>query len=366
MLTWLTDQIGPRPLGLARIMIGTAAAIRAIVAWPVLHKLAQPETLKVPHFDWMPAPSVGLAVAVVLVWFISACLFAVGWRTSLAGPLLLFTVVFTIALDSQTYSNHLYLMVLLVLYLTLADAGAGLSIRGRERPVIRWLVLLPMMQLSVVYGFAGLTKLNEEFLSGRVLAGVLNGGLVDFPVSLRTPGFLMPLATAAVFVELFLAVFFWSARFRPTAMILGLSLHVSIVLFMGHPGELLVFALEMFALYPLFLSPGPLVVYWDDECGSCRDWIGRFRRFDLLHSLAPVGKSEAGSPVAPGEIESSIHVLHGSGMTRGFRAITRVLEHLVPWLWVAPILRLPGVRHIGERWYRWQAARRSCPAGRRP
>ena len=48
MLDKLTDQIGSRPLGLARVIIGTAAAIRAAVAWPILTKLTEPRLSRLP------------------------------------------------------------------------------------------------------------------------------------------------------------------------------------------------------------------------------------------------------------------------------------------------------------------------------
>ncbi len=351
MLTWLTSEIGPRPLGLARILIGAAAVIRAVVAVPILTKLTEPETLRVPFFLWFPSPTSALVTGVVAVWFVAAILFMIGWRVSLTGPALLAAIVFALSLDLQVYSNHLYLMAWLVLLLTLADAGAGLSVKRAQRPVIRWPVFLLMMQVSVVYGFAAITKLNTEFLSGRVLAGVLHEGILSFPDVLRTREFLGAVALAAVFVELFLAIFLWSPRFRPTAFILGLGLHATITLFMAPTGELFVFSLEMLALYPLFLTHGQLLVIWDDQCASCQDWIFRFRRIDLLDALVLVGKSQPGHDIEPDDIERSIHLIHGE-TTRGFAAITRILEHLVPTLWIAPILRLPGVRSLGEKWYR--------------
>lgn len=357
---WLTSEINPRPLGLARTIIGAAAIIRAIVAIPILTKLTEPETLNAPFFDWFPDPTPPLVTGILAVWLIAAILFMIGWRVSFTGPALLAAIVFSLSLDIQAYSNHLYLMAWLVLLLTLADAGAALSIKGIQRPVVRWPVLLLMMQVSVVYGFAAITKLNSEFLSGRVLAGVLNGGIVAFPDALRTREFLGAVAIAAVFVELFLAVFLWSPRFRPTAFIFGLGLHATITLFLAHAGELLVFSLEMLALYPLFLAHDQLKVVWDDQCASCGNWIGRFRSWDLLDALVPIGKTKPGHDVEPEEVERSIHVLHAGETTRGFTAITRILERLVPTLWFAPALRLPGLSHLGEWWYRWQAKKRSC------
>ena len=170
----------------------------------------------------------------------------------------------------------------------------------------------------------------------------------------------MALSIGAVIVEMGLAVFLWMPGLRPAAFVAGLGLHASITLLMSGTSELVVFSLELLSLYPLFLMTDGLRVVWDNQCASCSDWIARFRRFDLLDTLTPIGMSEPGQKIDPRDVQRSIHLIHGGETTRGFAAITRIFEHLVPTLWVAPLLRLPGIRSLGERWYRWQARRRSC------
>jgi hypothetical protein len=189
---------------------------------------------------------------------------------------------------------------------------------------------------------------------------------VNFPEALRTPRFLSVVAAVAVFAELFIAVFIWRMRFRPAAFIFGLGLHLAITLLMAETLELLVFSLQMLALYPLFLSREPLLLVWDDGCGSCRDWVRRFDRFDVLRTLQPIPASSPVNPISITDTRRSMHLVHGDETALGFRTVTLTFEHLVPMLWVAPILRLPGVRSLGQGWYQWQARRRSCPAGDRP
>lgn len=348
MLSWLTEEIDSRPLGLARIVFGGAAAIRAVVAWPVLFKLSEPDTLRAPYAAWLPEPTLGIAIAIVLVWFIAAVAFLLGWRVAWSGPLLLAAIVVTLSLDQQTYSNHLYLMAWLVLLMTLADAGASLSIEGAQRRVVRWPVLLIMAQASLVYGFSGITKLNSDFLSGRVLASVINDGVVPFPDSLRTPDMLSILAAAVVITELFLAWFLWTSSFRPAAFVLGLGLHAGITVLMAATDELLVFSMEMLALYPLFLSQDKLLLSWSSKCNYCAELVQRLERFDLLSAIRQRGQMRRSMPTRATD-NPSLELLHAERVTRDFKALTRVLEHLVPWLWVAPILRLPGLRHLGDR-----------------
>lgn len=339
MLNWLTEEFPSRPLGLARSMIGAAAAIRGFIAIPVMIRLVDPDTLLAPHLDWIPEPNVGLVTPLIVVWIVSACAFTVGWHTSVAGVALALSIGLSIALDQQLYSNHLYLMLWLVALLTLAGAGAGLTIRRVDRPVVRWPVFLLMAQLSIVYGFSGLTKLNGDFLSGSILASFLRNGLVEFPEALRTPAFLTVLAAASVVVELFVAIFIWRPRFRPAAFILGLGLHTSITLLMPATGELFVFGLEMVALYPLFLSIGRLDLRTTPDCVACDSFASKVGRFDLLKT---VDLSQAPNL-------SHVHLDH---QYEGYTAVCRSKEQLVPHLWVAPLLRLPGVRQIGGRRFR--------------
>ena len=252
MLSGLVDPVGSRPLGVTRIVIGVAAGIRSLVALPVLLRLAEPGVIQAPVLTWMPAPSREMAFVLVGVWLTSAIMLAVGWRVPASGPVLLACLIFMLVLDLQTYSNHLYLMAWLVLLLIVADAGSGLSLGRRSSPVPYWPIGLIMIQVSVVYGFSAITKLNDEFLTGRVLAGVLRGGVISFPETLRAPRFLGAVAVAAVMVEAFIALALWSRRFRTVAFILGFGLHASITLLMADTLELLVFSLLMMSTYPLF------------------------------------------------------------------------------------------------------------------
>ncbi len=257
MLTWLLKPLEPGPLNRTRIMIGAAAAARSLIALPLLLRLSDPQILKTPVFDWMPTPSRPLAFVLVAIWLGSACLLALGWKVHLSGLTLLSALAFMLALDLQTYANHLYLMAWVVLLLVVSDAGAGSRFDPSQRPVARWPVMLIMMQVSVVYLFSALTKINESFLSGQVLAGVLRDGLIPFPDSLRTPAFLGVVAGGAVVTEVFLAFALWLPRLRLIAFVVGALFHLTVALLMADTLELGVFAMLMLAIYPLFRSTLP-------------------------------------------------------------------------------------------------------------
>jgi hypothetical protein len=361
VLSGLFDSIDPRPLGLARVIIGSAALIKLYVTVPVLVGLTDPALLNTPYANWMPAPTLPGVTVIAIVWGASALLFALGWRVGITGTALFAAIVATLALDQQTYANHVYLMAWLVLLLTLSGAGSGINFRRVDVPVTRWPVLLLMAQLSIVYGFSGLTKLNASFLSGSVLAGTLGRGLVPFPESLRTPTILAVVAAIALFVELFIAIFIWRARFRPAAFLLGLGLHASITLSMAGTVQLLVFALEMLALYPLFLTQERLAVVWDEASERCEKWVRTFRRLDVLRTVDPVAASDSGASPDDGLASEGLALRHQGKVVKGFEALAATLEHLVPTLWFAPLLRIPGVRSLCSAWYRRALASPASP-----
>jgi hypothetical protein len=254
----VTAPVDPRAAGIARIGIGTAALLKAVLVAPVLIRLAHPDTLRLPLVAWLPEPGAPALVALLAVWALTAAAFCMGWRTRAAGCLLVGVMAIVLVLDQQTYSNHLYLLCILVGLLVLADGGAALSFdaaRRGARRIPNWPLTLIRLQVSIVYGYAALAKLNTAFLSGGVLNNHLgHNAIVSVPDVLRTAAFMAPLAFGAIMVEMFLAFALWSDRLRRTAVIVGIAMHATFVLTIAATGELVVFGLVMASCYILFRS----------------------------------------------------------------------------------------------------------------
>ena len=101
---------------------------------------------------------------------------------------------------------------------------------------------------------------------------------------------------------------------------------------MADTGELTVFGLEMLATYPLFLGAEIAALM------ATRQWTERTERYNLIRL------------VSVEEVTTDDLTLTENDATwTGAAAHTRTLERLVPWLWVAAVLRLPVVRQLHER-----------------
>ena len=110
----------------------------------------------------------------------------------------------------------------LVLLIGVALVGAVTADAGER-------LLLWRLQLTALYAFAALAKLNETFLSGSVLASALEGGPVPLP---RLPVLVLVAAgVALVAVEALLAVTPWVLQ--RLGLVLAVGLHGSALLVVG-------------------------------------------------------------------------------------------------------------------------------------
>jgi predicted DCC family thiol-disulfide oxidoreductase YuxK len=364
------SNVNSRVAAVARIGIGIALLMELATTAPVLLALTRPDILRAPYLGSAEPVAGWLAAGILGAWALAAVAFTMGAYTILAAVAITTALVVTLGLDQQLYSNHLYLMMLFVGLLTVARADRALSVdswrRGKRVTSPQWPMLLIRGQVSLVYLFAALAKLNADFLSGTVLNSYLRTeGPLALPSSWRSFELMAGLSLLTIAMELLLAAGLWLPRWRRSTMTLGLGLHAGMILWMTVPYQLLVFAITMFSGYLAFLAPGrgSMTVVWDDSCGFCAGWVRWFGRLDWLLALRFMPLSalpQAGLGVTPDEAATAMHVVSGSSKRTGFRAVTRVLGVLpVSFLW-APLLDLPPIRSVGERAYRAVARRRTC------
>lgn len=251
--------IDPRPLAATRIALSAAALVKALDLALAMPELASPGALRLPY-PWSPLPPIGPGLAWTLpaAAALAAIALALGWHARAAAFTLAVLLGAALALDRQLYGNHLWLLTCLLALLALTDCGAARSLDARRRaapprPVPAWPARLLQTQLTAVYAFAALTKINPDFLSGAVLAAHLRAaGPLAPPDALLTAGPLAALALATVAIEAFLAVALWLPGLRRIAFLLGTGFHLAIVLTMEPFLPLAAFGLASLAVYPLF------------------------------------------------------------------------------------------------------------------
>jgi hypothetical protein len=212
--------------------------------------------------------------------------------------------------DPAGFKHNLFALAVFGTLIAAAPCGDRFSLDARllariwgprpPRPRMVFWLRLVQMQLSIVYLFSTLVKLNEGWGTGHLLGNGMHRSADRFVDA--GFGLLVPLVTfrpmyavaswITVVVEAFLVFGFWFPRTRTWALFLGVCLHTAIDIGVDVGS----YSLTMFAIYTAWLSPAPrqhrlvaprriaLLV-------RALDW---FARFDVVVGDAPVKLRQVG------------------------------------------------------------------------
>lgn len=163
----------------------------------------------------------GIFIALGFYYKISITTFAILW----AG---------TYLMQKTNYNNHYYLLMLLNFLMIIVPAHQYASLDVKRNPALknltcpRWCILLFAVQMSLVYFFAGVAKLNPDWLSANPLDIWMRSKSNYFLIG---PLLAMPLtpwvfAYGGVAFDLFIAQGLWFKTTRKAAFICAVFFHL--------------------------------------------------------------------------------------------------------------------------------------------
>lgn len=164
-------------------------------------------------------------------------------------------------LDKTYYLNHYYLVTLLTFWLLLAPAHRWYSLDTLIFPNIKssqcahWHILIFKVQLSIVYFFAGLAKVNSDWLFRAQPMATWLPGKYSIPVlgqwmHYKATAFLF--SWAGCIYDLSIWVFLWIKKTRGFAYVLVLVFHILTAILFPRIG---MFPLIMVTSTIIFFSP---------------------------------------------------------------------------------------------------------------
>jgi hypothetical protein len=251
----LTARTAAVPVAICRIGLGVAALGRALKTARDLYVLEHdPSAVPARLYSWAPVLDAAPEIVVVGGLGIAASIgLIIGYRARLSALLVAGCIAFVHVVDQNFWGHHVYFIGLMVGLLSLTESDAAWSIKawreGSRAEVTYWPVLLMKIQLSLVYFFTSVAKLNPVFLAGHVLARA-----EWLPAVLREGQPLAVLAAVTVGAEFFLAFALWVPRLRLVGLAVGLALHGLIPFLFGFYAGLIVFTVATFSVYVLFAS----------------------------------------------------------------------------------------------------------------
>ncbi len=131
-------------------------------------------TFRYPGFDWAVPLSQPMTSALLMTLALASVLVVCGlfYRAAMATIFVTFSYINLV--DTTHYLNHFYLASVIAFLMIWLPADRGYTIRLRRSPrelrgVPRWTLLLMRSQVFLVYFFAGLAKINADWLAGEPL-----------------------------------------------------------------------------------------------------------------------------------------------------------------------------------------------------
>ncbi|MCB0164626.1 MAG: HTTM domain-containing protein [Anaerolineae bacterium] len=243
----LRQPVSILPLVVFRVLFGLlmlAGTIRFVAnGWIEAFYLKPEFHFTYYGFAWVkPLPGVGLYLVFGLV-AVAALFIALGfmYRAAIIVFFLLFT--YTELLDKTYYLNHYYfisLLTFLLIFLPLHRSGSldsWLWPALKTGVVPRWTLFAIRLQLALVYVFAGIAKLNGDWLFQAMPLKLWLAAQTDFPII----GFLFDHAWFAYLMswsgaiyDLTIPFFLLWRKTRPTAYLAVIGFHVMTGLVVPH------------------------------------------------------------------------------------------------------------------------------------
>ncbi len=185
-------------------------------------------------FDWVqPLPGIGMYLIFALLGLLSIFIIVGAWYRLSA---FLFFIGFTYAflLEQARYLNHFYLVCLISFLMILMPAHRAGSVDALRRPAIAsqvaptWTLWLLRAQIGLVYFYAGVAKLNEDWFRAEPLRSWL-AVRTDFPVIgalFNDEWMVYLLSYGGLLLDLFVVPFLLWRRTRPIAFGLVVTFHL--------------------------------------------------------------------------------------------------------------------------------------------
>jgi hypothetical protein len=186
-------------------------------------------------FDWVrPWPGYGMYIHVALLG-VFAFAMAAGFLYRISSALFFLAFTYVFLLDKARYLNHFYLIALLGFLMVILPAHRAVSLDAARHPAIRsatvpaWTLWLVRTQLGLVYFYAGVAKLNGDWLHAEPMLHWLQGRS-GYPVLgplLAQDWLAWVMSYGAVLLDLLAAPLLLWRRTRPWTFAIAVFFHIA-------------------------------------------------------------------------------------------------------------------------------------------
>lgn len=290
----LFKEVSPEPLAFFRIVFGllmTFSTIRYIANGWVTEFFIQPEHyFKYPYFHWVQNPGEIGIYFLFGTLLLSSILITIGYKYRFAAITFLLSFLYIELIDITYYLNHYYFVSLIAFIMVFLPAGNCFSIdalqKGETESIPNWTILIIKFQVAVVYVFAGIAKLNYDWLFDAMPLSIwlpanshlpLIGGLMKYQFTAYL------FSWFGAIYDLFIVFFLIYPKTRKVAYFLVIVFHLSTsALF-----NIGVFPYVMIALTTIFFDKS----FQINVVNRLKKWFGYKTNVITTHSYRPSMKT---------------------------------------------------------------------------
>lgn len=201
----LSQPVDPVNLGLFRVCFGLLMILYVLrYRTPEIMQtiyLSSDFHFSYPLFHWLnlPEPTAGLLAVVRGVIGLSGLLIAIGLFHRIASVALIGSFGYLFLLEQTYYNNHYYLVLLFAFLFIIvgADRFAALGSKFRKSDrsnyIPYWNVFVFQILLCLMFFFAGVAKINLDWLTGKVTGIIFKGADLWFIYFVAFMGLLIDL-----------------------------------------------------------------------------------------------------------------------------------------------------------------------------
>ncbi len=303
-LNWMTDPVSIAPLVTLRIGFGTLMLISTIrfvaMGWVEDHFISPQLHFKYFGFEWVE-PLGPIAMYAIHGLMILACIgIILGFLYRYSA--LIFALLFTYCelIDITYYLNHYYFISLASFLMALIPAHRKHSLDVRlgfthaSDTAPRWALATFMLQIGIVYFYAGIAKINYPWLIEALPLKIWLPAHSHLPVIgwlLRYPETAYVFSWFGMTYDTTIVFFLLWRKTRPMAYVAVVVFHV----LTGLLFQIGMFPLVMIAITPIFFS-----AEWHEKVHR---WFGKVGRSELGGESSEFGVR--GSELKSGELRTT-------------------------------------------------------------
>jgi hypothetical protein len=172
--SYLNKQVSIKPLVILRIIFGVMMAFSTIrfvaLGWVKEHYISPVFHFKYYGFEWISMASPNILYAIHYAMILASIFVAFGFLYRISTTIVFLSFTYTELLDLTYYLNHYYFVSIVCFFMIIVPAHKKASLDVyfgwvKEQDFIyQWYLLLFKAQLSIVYFYAGLAKINTDWL----------------------------------------------------------------------------------------------------------------------------------------------------------------------------------------------------------